>query len=123
LQQQLKPSLAVAGVLGIIAVIGLLIYLRSIGVGAPAAGAAPGLAQMKQSNALGSSAPPPPQAVYVPPGAPPGVRQMIGQSRSGASTVAPAPAAYIPPGAPTGVRQMIQQNPGGGAPGMPPSNP
>jgi len=123
MQQEVKPTLAIAGVLGFIAIMGFLIYLRSIGVGAPSAGPPPGVQQMKQVNAAGGSLPPPAPAAYVPPGAPAGVRQMIGQSRFGSGSTPPAPASYIPPGAPSGVRQMIQQNPRGGSPGMPPTSP
>jgi hypothetical protein len=123
MQEQVKPTLAIAGILGFIAVLTGLLYLRSLGVGAPSAGAPPGLSQMKQSNLGGSASAPPAPAAYVPPGAPPGVRQMIGQNRFGNPSAAPAPASYVPPGAPTGVRLMIQKNPPGSASGMPGSRP
>lgn len=123
MQQQVKPTAAVMGVVAFVGLLGALFYLRSIGVGMPAAGPPPGVAQMKQTNNSETAKIPPAPAAYIPPGAPAGVRQMIIQGRSGVAPSAPAPAAYIPPGAPAGVRQMIQQNPRGGTPGMPPSAP
>lgn len=123
MQEQVKPAWAIAGIVGFIAVLAGLFYLRSLGVGAPSAGAPPGLSQMKQSNLGGAAATPPAPAVYVPPGAPPGVRQMIGQNRFGNPSAAPAPASYVPPGAPPGVRLMIQKNPRDSSPGMPASRP
>jgi len=117
--QQVRPILVFAAVVGMIAVLGGMFYLRSIGVGVPAAAAPPGVSQMKQLQQSGAPLTPPRPAVYVPTGAPSGVKAMISQSRSGVPPTPPPAVQYVPPGAPSGVKQMIQQSPSG-SPGMAP---